>query len=137
MSDKNKRSEEQAMKTSDVLLPCPFCCGEVCLEIGYDDETPMEFWTIKSTKKEGGCTCEDIFVESYYFDEDGDEKEDAKQKLIKAWNTRRPMERIMENLKAEANECRVNDEIEKEYYLGMWQGYRNAIGIIEEEVAHD
>lgn len=104
MSDKNKRSEEQAKKTSE-LKPCPFCGGEVCLEIGYDDETPMEFWTIKSTKISGGCTCEDIFVESYYFDEDGNEKEDAKQKLIKVWNTRKPIDDILEMLEDMYQPC--------------------------------
>ena len=118
------------------LKKCPFCNGEVCLEIGYDDETPMEFWTIKSTKTDSGCTCEDIFIESYYFDEEN-EKEDAKRKLIKAWNTRTPVERIIERLEEDYVESRNSIDIEKDFYLGMCQGLQYAINHIREEMQHD
>ena len=56
------------------LLPCPFCGGEA--EWGHKDKN----W-IRCKK----CSCESLYYEN---------KDDA----IKFWNTRKPIERIVERL---------------------------------------
>lgn len=69
------------------LLPCPFCGGEAVLvrdRIGQ--------WRVGCKK----CNC----MTTYQFDF-GEGEEISKNKAANVWNTRKPMERIMEQLEEE------------------------------------
>lgn len=135
-------SDKTSDKTSDRLLNCPFCGGNVCIELDCSDDDCGYFWTFKSTKEKDGCICDNIFIESYYFDDyDEEEKEKAKQKLIEAWNTRKPMERILERLeenydfydgkKKEAYEERDWECFDR--YMNVNRGIFEAIAIVKKE----
>ena len=60
------------------LLPCPFCGGEA--EYCKGDWIGKEYW-VKCTK----CSCKTSLSNNY-------------KKPIDEWNTRKPMERIIEKL---------------------------------------
>ncbi len=60
------------------LLPCPFCGGEA--EYCKGDWIGKEYW-VKCTK----CSCKTSLSNNY-------------KKPIEEWNTRKPMERIIERL---------------------------------------
>lgn len=64
------------------LLPCPFCGGEVEI-VGINNENP--FYVV----------CENCGLEFGHPDYG---KEYHYYQIIKAWNTRKPMERIVERL---------------------------------------
>ena len=86
MSDKTSDKNKQAIKTSDRLLSCPFCGGEaeIC------DGCIEEFLKTEHMKYVQCNYCK--ASTKLYFTE---------KEAIKAWNTRKPMERIMERLKEE------------------------------------
>lgn len=60
------------------LLPCPFCGGEA--ELCKGDWIGKEYW-VKCTK----CICKTSLSNNY-------------NEPIKAWNTRKPLERIIEKI---------------------------------------
>jgi hypothetical protein len=80
------------------LLPCPICNGEVKIALfGCGGE---EWYSItRFDDEENSCQCR-LFMESEKFFAEDDEsvKEKHKQDLINRWNTRKPMERIIERL---------------------------------------
>ena len=80
------------------LLPCPICNGEVKIALfGCGGE---EWYSItRFDDEENSCQCR-LFMESEKFFAEDDEsvKEKHKQDLIKRWNTRKPMERIVERV---------------------------------------
>jgi Lar family restriction alleviation protein len=86
------------------LLPCPFCGGEAILH--HNGLTEKDHVTCLD------CCCRT---------KDSITKEEA----IKQWNTRKPMERIIERLK----------EKEKQRWLVLAErnGYERAIKIVKEE----
>lgn len=90
------------------ILPCPFCGGEVDIEKKYEEGCEAEgaYYAIKKGTGENACSCKGLFVESYYFDmHDMEEGEEAKKALIKSWNTRKPMQRIVERLEERARQA--------------------------------
>ena len=125
------------------LKKCPFCGGEVCIELGHNenDENPMLLWRIRSTNEYGGCVCRDIFIESYQFEEyEESQKEDAKERLIEMWNTRKPVEDVLERLeevgglKIRVIGGRCNG---KTLQLGYQKGIKNAFEIVKEGLMDD
>lgn len=81
------------------LLTCPICDKEVSVALGGDRKTYFFFMTRGIGKN--GCKCR-LFFESEPFDKDTseEEKEKIKKDLIKQWNTRKPMDRIVEKLES-------------------------------------
>lgn len=59
----------------------------------------------------------------------------TKEEAIKAWNTRKPMERIEERLKEEMQLLAYG--FCEEYFLGISKGVMKAIEIVKEEVDLD
>ena len=80
------------------LLPCPICDKEVSIALMGSEEFHYWWMITRGTNKAGNknCHCR-LFMESEKFmDKDGGEEQ--KQDLIKKWNTRKPLERIVEQL---------------------------------------
>ena len=99
---------------SDIkLLPCPFCGGEVFVE--YTPQTKNE--SIK-------CPNCNLTMARKHFFSDGTHEID----LYKVWNTRKPMERIIERLKENSNFLLHEMEDSK-----MYAGNESAIEIVKEE----
>ena len=67
------------------LLPCPFCGGEARVR----DCTSEEQYTIVNGQMHKMCGCSRYCVEMF-----GETEDEA----IEKWNTRKPMERIVEQL---------------------------------------
>ena len=65
-------------KTSDKLLPCPFCGSDAILEIS-------KFGCRVSCEQRAQCGATQVFS-------------DSEEEAMAAWNTRKPMERIVERL---------------------------------------
>lgn len=107
------------------LLPCPFCGGEVAIALNGDN---VEQWySITRGFGENKCTCR-LFMESEKFDAKCllGTRERVKNDLAKAWNTRKPVERILTRLEKERH-----PEI-----CGGWETMRidRGIEIIKEEM---
>lgn len=96
------------------LKPCPICNKEVTVALGGDRKTYFFFMTRGIGKN--GCKCR-LFFESEPFGKDTSEedKERIKNDLINAWNTRKPIDRIVEQLEI-ANEdyCRTKHFFEND-----------------------
>ena len=80
---------------SDIkLLPCPFCGGEARLDTEMSRRCLIIRIKCKSCHAKIAGYCADI----------GDEEkaltniDDCTEKAVKCWNTRKPMERIVERL---------------------------------------
>lgn len=73
-----------------------------------------------------GCKSEDI---EYKYND----LEDAAQKVIKAWNTRKPVEDVLERLEEECVEYKNTwNKYDDEVAFGQMNGMSNAISIIKE-----
>ena len=111
------------------LLPCPICNGEVKIALfGCGGE---EWYSItRFDDEEGSCQCR-LFMESekFFAEDDESAKEKHKQDLINRWNTRKPMERIIERL--EVKKRRDGTESDREW--GKYIGYVDSIKIVKEE----
>lgn len=112
MSDKNKQIEEQAMKTSE-LLPCPFCGGD---NVGI--------WHFQLFAHSFEVRCYDCHF--------GLEQRSTREEAISAWNTRKPIERIVERLEEESHTAKT-----KPTDLGFvneykWVFLKEAIEIVKE-----
>lgn len=79
-------------KTSDKLLPCPFCGGEVGIFETHDHR--FEIW---HGEEDSDMNCPLGATECV-----GGWIYDTKEHAITAWNTRKPMERIVERLEEES-----------------------------------
>lgn len=98
------------MSNETKLLPCPFCGGEAYKKISF----PVDRDGLEMNMFRVGCEpCEIEF--SYLWDE---------EKAIEAWNTRKPIDRIVEKLEKERH-----PEI-----CGGWETMRidKAIDIVKE-----
>jgi Lar family restriction alleviation protein len=104
-------------KASDKLLSCPFCGGENIRV--YDCGTPSEpCWVVECLHCKVSA--------SDYWDEDG---------AITAWNTRKPMGRIVERLEAESNDSVMKyEKTLEEEYQGQADAFDIAIEIVKKEM---
>lgn len=124
------------------LLPCPFCGGEV---LGIADKSVpgryMEFGRIfyhkvyvecKKCYSRGGQalgkTVGEVFdeVPSYITT-----IEELEKRAISNWNTRKPMERIVERLEELQEEYMYPDD--DDYIVGQYDGVREALTVVLEE----
>lgn len=103
------------------LKNCPFCGGEATLVHGI-------------CELDNYVVCQKCLSKTKVFN--------TKESAIKTWNTRRPVERILERLEEKGAECkeRAKEEL-NEFCLEMFHAYENeadgikkAIEIIKEEV---
>ena len=106
------------------LLNCPFCGGEVRLMsiiddgveicINYEDELDMDY----------------SFVHCYNCDTDFMPHNCVARGVLENWNTRKPIERIVEQLEESMNEAK-NLWDDDEYYTGQANAYEYAIEIVK------
>ena len=102
------------------LKRCPFCGGEAELITTYDTE-------MVRCKKCFGKT--QTFTGDYY-----DEGQMCGMYAIPAWNTRIPMQNIVERLEEQAEECRKYwQEFDDEDSFGGMNAYCYAVKIVKEE----
>ena len=95
------------------LLPCPFCGGEAILH--HNGLTEKDH-----------VTCLDCYCRT----KDSITKEEA----IKQWNTRKPMERIVERLEEKKQEYLEGFRVHQENELyGVACGFGDSIKICKEE----
>jgi Lar family restriction alleviation protein len=100
---------------TDKLRECPFCGGE---NVGVFSWNPPFRFTKYSVH------CYDCHFGLY----EVDNKEDA----IKAWNTRKPMDRIVEQLEEEKNHCCVGSyEDYDPYEDGRFETYEEVIALLK------
>ena len=121
MSDKNKRSEEQAMKTSE-LLPCPFCGGGAYLHksdhgiVVYAEHSPL-------------CYLSGTIPSVGYADV---------KTSIEVWNTRKPIDDIVERLEKKKDPVKLltpswmRREERVLAFRGYCEGIEAAIKIVKE-----
>lgn len=108
----------------DRLKPCPFCGGEagirdLKIKIPYDGIA--------------------YFVECCKCDVRGGISYDGKQAAIEAWNTRKPMDRIVEELEEKRQNadkkwfeyCDRNEQLLAHMCVGKEIAYRRAIEIVK------
>lgn len=98
-------SKEISKEKTNSLLNCPFCGGKAVLE--RDD---LSDWFVRCKK----CFCRTPKSISKFF-------------LIKRWNTRIPMQNIVERLED------FREEALREVELDFATAYANAIRIVAEE----
>ena len=132
MSDK-KASDKKASehKTSDKLLPCPFCGGEAELysyeaeRVIYDSDTLGYVDTEYFTKYGVSCTGCNCLMAEYK----------SEEQAIAAWNTRKPMERIVKRLEEQRKAVTAWDSDKRYIYKegADWMGEK-AIEIVKEEM---
>lgn len=99
------------------LLPCPFCGGEAHIE-------EHKFWDEKAkgfTVQTYGVVCDNCCSMSW-------QHHRHKEKAIEQWNTRKPMERIVERL-----EEKQDEPIYQHQYDNYFIGITDAIEIVKEE----
>lgn len=107
-------------KTSDKLLPCPFCGGN---NVGVWRNRPIS------------PLIADSYVVICYDCHFGMCPTSEKGKAIAAWNTRKPIEQIVERLEFQAEESRDYwSNFDDEYAFGAMNAYTNAIEIVKEEL---
>ena len=102
------------------LLPCPFCGGEAFIAIEKQCDGNVVYETKSVACSKCGVSTEKIICDGYYYCYYTDEE------AIKAWNTRKPMEQIVEMLEDDIAE---NPEASlREYRSGLYK----AIEIVKE-----
>ena len=108
------------------LLNCPFCGGKA------------SFWRLSEKQKDGytDCVfvrCKDCYASTKKIEynarihKNDSEYDEAKQ----LWNTRKPMERIVERLEELEEEYAYPDD--DEYTAGHYSAYKDALKIVKEE----
>ena len=106
-------------KTSNKLLPCPFCGGEA-----YEYHTGLHFKFCEVICKECGCHTDRMTVDE----------------AITAWNTRKPMERIVERLEDYRDDFmediyeELRDDSDNLRANRIIERFDNAIEIVKEEL---
>lgn len=105
------------------LKKCPFCGG---------DDIQMSAFSISSDCYIICNTCGAVIEKSVPWNDMTQEEHDdeCKKVLIEAWNTRKPMERILERLEEQAAFENVWDD---ETSCGAYNAYSHAIKIVQEE----
>lgn len=111
------------------LLPCPFCGGEI-KQMFMNEETFVEcVWDESIGNASTWFKCYEC--DSEYFH---DEPIDTPEKQVEWWNTRKPMQKIVE---------RLEERLEETYKLyaiafnaediGSYSAYSDAINIVKKE----
>ena len=101
------------------LLPCPFCGGEARL-MYYDSEGDG---TPSCINYDEELEVSHAFVHCYNCDTDFFHHSDSAKKVLDMWNTRKPMERIVERL----------EELKQRAWDEKYQILCDAIDIVKEE----
>lgn len=120
-------------------LSCPICDKEVSVALMGGEQ--IQWWSITRGigKEKDRCTCRFFFESSSFSPDDPqEEKEAKKQRMIERWNTRKPMERIVERLKklekryeeAWGSSLRKSDQIA---FINIRDGIKKAINVIRLE----
>ena len=111
------------------LLNCPFCGGEAELNKNYK----VKMYSVQCKD----CKC----MTTFQFDF-GEGEEISKNKAVEIWNTRKPMERILERLedlekyteqKAIDVSMSEGHTLDFEFYSGKKEGVTISIEICKEE----
>lgn len=105
------------------LLPCPFCGGEAEVETGS-----VFMW-------EHIIVCKNCGASSKMMN--GIAPSQAREKAINAWNTRKPVERLLERLEEEIKEVANESWTDYEERVIVGSTLYGAIDIIKEEVQRD
>ena len=113
---------KESQKNYNKLLLCPFCGGEA--EITINKTRQGQTSVVRCTK----CTCRKTLLKYPFYE--GDIYADA----VKDWNTRKPMQNIVELLEEQAEECRKYwQEFDDEDSFGGMNAYCYAVKIVKEE----
>lgn len=102
------------------LKRCPFCGGEAKLE----QEKIVGLYTV---------TCKDCFARIPFQFDFGEGLEVSKEKAIKAWNTRKPMQNIVGRLEETKTKSYVTGITSNPYEFGACHAMNDAIKIVKEE----
>ena len=101
------------------LKRCPFCGGEV--DLFSWSQIPLNYqYGIECIE------CHTLFQINLY--------DTTMQETIEVWNTRKPIEKVLERLEEEVIDCLNSIDINADYYSGRADGTKMAFGIIKEEV---
>lgn len=116
---------------SETLLRCPFCGGEAKIEWeDWKDISPTSGIYRLSVNHKPEC----FFVQMNGLNAKSEMISSNKERLAEAWNTRKPMDRIVERLEEQAEECRKYwQEFDDEDSFGAMNAYCNAVKIVKEE----
>lgn len=118
MSDKNKRQEEQATKTSKVL-PCPCCKGFSVVD-----------------REDVFCTeCGlNLKINDFIYRGEAENYEQAREMAIEQWNTRKPMQDIVEQLEAEieSSDKYIREYDDSKEQIAFNKGMRHCAKIAKE-----
>ena len=107
----------ESKECSKTLRKCPFCGGEAKIDKTITNTVSVECTVCHASSRIILCTEGDI-----------------EQKAIKAWNTRKPMQNIVERLEEQAEECRKYwQEFDDEDSFGGMNAYCYAVKIVKEE----
>lgn len=101
------------------LKKCPFCGGEAKIDKTIANTVSVECTVCHASSRMILCTEGDI-----------------EQKAIEAWNTRKPMQNIVERLEIKLSDTvyeKPTQESNESHLNGLSIGYCEAIGIVKEE----
>ena len=101
---------------SETLLRCPFCGGEAKIDKTIANTVSVECTVCHASSRMILCTEGDI-----------------EQKAIEAWNTRKPMQNIVERLEETKTKSYVTGITSNPYEFGACHAMNDAIKIVKEE----
>ena len=112
------------------LLPCPFCGGEAKIEWeSWSEIAP----TIGTYRLSVNHALDCMFVRMNGTNYKSEMISNSKEQLAETWNTRKPMERIVERLEETKNKTFVSGITYNPYEFGCCHGMDKAIEIVKEE----
>ena len=120
-------SKEISKQQANTLLNCPFCGGEARLQ--RKKRNLHGYYVICKS-----CGCRTSFYQYKY-----DSLEKLREQAIEVWNTRKPMQNIVERLEMRSNPTQLLSPswLCREERINRFEGYRkglnDAIEIVKEE----